>query len=193
MARLIVYNSVSLDGYFAGPGGDLSWAYMGSDDAEWTAFVAENARRGMKGEGRLLFGRVMYEMMAAYWPTPAAAEALPAVAGGMNAMPKIVFSRTLKQASWQNTTLLDKPLAVEVQRLKKGPGDIVIFGSGTIVAQLAGEGLIDEYQVVVCPIALGRGRSMFDGLKEPLPMRLSRSRNFRNGKVFLSYEPAGGS
>ena len=190
MARLTVYNSISLDGFFTGVGGDLGWAYQGSDDPEWTAFVSENARGGNEGNDRLLFGRLTYEMMAGYWPTPAAMEAMPAVAEGMNAMRKVVFSRTLKNAAWQNTTLTDKPLAAAVRRLKDEEGDIVIFGSGTIVAQLAAEDLIDEYQFVVCPVALGHGRSMFEGLEEPVPMRLVRSRTFRNGKTFLSYEPA---
>lgn len=191
MARLTVYNSISLDGFFTGPGGDLGWAYQGSDDPEWNAFVAENASGGNAANDRLLFGRVTYEMMAGYWPTPAAMEAMPAVAEGMNAMRKIVFSRTLKNAAWQNTTVLAEPLADEVRRLKQEAGDIVIFGSGTIVAQLAAEGLIDEYQLVVCPVALGSGRTMFEGVKEPVPMTLARSRTFRNGKTFLSYEPAG--
>lgn len=191
MARLTVYNSISLDGFFTGPGGDLGWAYEGGDDPEWTAFVAENASGGNAANDRLLFGRVTYEMMAGYWPTPAAMEAMPAVAAGMNAMRKIVFSRTLRHAAWQNTTVLAGPLASEVRRLKREAGDIVIFGSGTIVAPLAAEGLIDEYQLIVCPIALGRGRTMFEKLGAPVSMMLRRSRAFRNGKTFLSYEPAG--
>lgn len=190
MARLVVYNSISLDGYFTGPDGDLSWAYEGSDDAEWNAFVAENAQGGNESGGRLLFGRVTYEMMASYWPTPAAAEAHPTVADGMNRMPKIVFSRTLKEASWANSRLLSGPLAAEVVRLKNEPGDMVIFGSGTIVSALASEGLIDEYQIVVCPVALGKGRTMFEAVKASVPLKLARSRTFGNGKVFLSYEPA---
>ena len=107
----------------------------------------------------------------------------------MNAMPKIVFSRTLKKASWSNTRLMNGNLAAKVASLKNEPGDMVVFGSGSIVSQLAAEGLIDEYQMVVCPIALGKGRTMFETLNSSIPFRLLRSRTFANGKAFLSYEP----
>lgn len=191
MSRLIVYNSVSLDGYFSGADGDLTWAYQGSDDPEWNAFVADNAQGGMESGGRLLFGRITYEMMASYWPTPAAIETQPSVAEGMNAMPKIVFSRTLKNASWSNTQLLHGNLAAEVARLKNEPGDIVVFGSGNLVSQLASKDLIDEYQLVVNPIVLGQGRTMFETLNSRILLKLLRSRTFANGKVFLSYGPIG--
>src|SRR4051812_12305715 len=102
MRKLAVFNHVSLDGYFVDMHGDMSWAHQHAPDQEWDAFVAENARGG----GALVFGRVTYELMASFWPTPAALEQLPAVAERMNAMPKVVFSRTLEQASWNNTTLL---------------------------------------------------------------------------------------
>src|SRR5687767_15122597 len=101
MRSLVVFNSVSLDGYFTGENGDLSWAHAGADDAEWNEFVGKNA----SGDGVLLFGRVTYEMMASFWPTPAAMEMMPEVAEGMNRMPKVVFSRSLSSVSWSNTTL----------------------------------------------------------------------------------------
>lgn len=97
MRKLIAFNQVTLDGYFAGPNGDLSWANKA--DAEFKAFVAENA----KGEGVLLFGRVTYELMASYWPTPLATRNDPLVAERMNHRSKIVFSRTLNEPSWNNT------------------------------------------------------------------------------------------
>jgi dihydrofolate reductase len=187
MKKLLVFNSVSLDGYFTDPNGDYSWAQTGSDDAEYNAFVAGNA----SGEGELLLGRITYELMASFWPTPQAMQMMPAVAEGMNRMRKVVFSRTLDRASWANTTLLKGDLATDVRRLKQEPGaGIAILGSGSIVAQLASAGLIDEYQVVVTPVVLGRGRTMFDGLKEKLSLTLTRSRVFKNGKVVLCYEPA---
>ncbi len=185
MAKLIVFNSVSLDGYFAGPDGDLSWGH--SPDAEWQKFVEENARGG----GRLLFGRITYELMASYWPTPAAIEAYPIVAERMNSLPKVVFSRTLDKAGWSNTKLVKGEPAAEVRKLKRDTGpDTVILGSGSIVAQLAPEGLIDEYQLVVCPVILGKGRTMFEGLKARLPLKLARTRTFRNGNILLCYQPS---
>jgi dihydrofolate reductase len=184
MRRLIVFNNISLDGYFTGANNDFSWAYAGSDDPEFTAFTAGNA----KGGGELLFGRVTYEMMASYWPTPAAMRDNPAVAEGMNAASKVVFSRTMNKASWSNTRVVKGDIAAEVRKMKQqsGPG-MAILGSGSIVAQLAPAGVIDEYQVVVNPVVLGRGRTMFDGAS--LNLKLVSTRAFRNGKVYLCYQP----
>src|SRR5437867_2351086 len=98
MRKLVVFNHVTLDGYFVDRNGDMSWAKAGTHDAEWNAFVAENA----KGEGPLLFGRVTYELMTRYWPTPLAMKNDPAVAERMTKLPKVVFSRTLDKASWNN-------------------------------------------------------------------------------------------
>jgi len=186
MRKLAVFNHVSLDGYFVDANGDMSWARAHQQDPEWNAFVAENA----SGSGALVFGRITYEMMARFWPTPMAIEMMPAVAAGMNTMPKYVFSRTLHEASWSNTTLVKADLvtAVRALKLESGPG-MVILGSGSVVAQLAPAGLIDEYQVVVNPIVLGRGRTMFDGVAEKLPLQLTRTRAFGNGNVLLCYEP----
>ncbi|MEO8130903.1 MAG: dihydrofolate reductase family protein [Bryobacteraceae bacterium] len=187
MNRLIVFNSVSLDGYFTGANGDLSWLYSRKPDTEWDEFVAGNA----SGEGRLVFGRVTYEMMASYWPTPMALQDNPAVAERMNAMPKLVFSRKLDNVTWSNTELVKGDLVAEIRKRKQEPGiDMAILGSGTIVSQLAQESLIDEFQVVVTPIVLGKGRTMFDGVNHPLNFKLTKSRTFRNGSVVLYYEPA---
>jgi dihydrofolate reductase len=187
MPKLTVFNNVSLDGYFTDAKGDMSWAHRGQNDPEWKEFVGGN----VKGDGRLLFGRKTYEMMASFWPTPMARESLPAVADRMNNGSKIVFSRSLAEAAWNNTRLVSTGLAKEVRKMKEGPGaDMVILGSGEIVAQLAAEGLVDEFQFVVIPIALGEGRTLFDGLKKRLDLRLVRSRSFKIGNVLLCYEPA---
>jgi dihydrofolate reductase len=186
MRRLVVFNNVSLDGYFVDRRGDMSWAKANQGDAEWDAFVAENA----SGSGVLLFGRVTYEMMAGFWPTPAAIASMPAVAAGMNRMPKVVFSRTLTSAAWSNTTLVNGDLLPATRRMKEESGpDMAILGSGRIVAQLAQAGLIDEYQVVVNPLVLGAGRTMFEGCDRTLDLMLTKSRAFANGKVLLCYAP----
>jgi dihydrofolate reductase len=184
MRKLAVFNNVTLDGYFTDAHGDMSWAH--TDDAEWTAVVAENA----SGGGVLLLGRITYELMASYWPTPAALTTAPAVADGMNQMQKVVFSRTLKKASWQNTALVKSDIVAAVSKLKNEPGPgMTILGSGSIVAQLAQAGVIDEYQIVVHPVVLGRGKTMFDGIKKQLSLRLTKTRAFGNGNVVLWYEP----
>ncbi len=186
MPKLIVFNHVTLDGYFTGANGDMSWAHAGNDDAEFNAFVADNA----SGGGQLLLGRTTYELFSSYWPTPIAIKNDPIVAEGMNSMPKIVFSRTLDKASWSNTRLLKGDIVSEVRKLKNERGNgIAILGSGTIVSQLAPVGLIDEYQVVVNPIVLGKGRPLFDGIEKTLNLKLTKTRAFGNGKVYLCYQP----
>ena len=184
MRRIIVFNHVTLDGYFVDMNGDMSWAHK--QDAEWNAFVADNA----KGDATLLFGRITYELMASWWPTPAAIESMPVVAEQMNSLQKVVFSRTLDKASWNNTRLAKGDLTAEIRKMKQEPGtDMVIMGSGTIVSQLAQEGLIDEYEIALNPIVLGKGRTMFEGVKEKQNLKLTKTRAFANGNVFLCYEP----
>lgn len=187
MSRQVgAFLQISLDGYYCDARGDTSFAHKPPADAEWHEFVAGNARRG----GMLLFGRVTYEMMASWWPTPAAAEAMPEVAARMNAMPKVVFSRTLRSADWTHTTLVRDDAAAAVRRMKREPGpDMTVLGSGRIVARLAEAGLLDALQVVVNPVALGGGRSLLSGLSRRLELRLTDTRVFRNGSVVLWYAP----
>ena len=188
MRKLIVFNQTSLDGCFSDANGDMSFAHNEAPDAEWDEFVLGNAR----GESVLLFGRITYELMTRFWPTPLAVETMPVMAERMNRLPKVVFSRTLDRASWSNTTLVKGDPVGEIRRMKQPPGpDLVILGSGTIVSQLAPHGLIDEYQIVVLPLVLGKGRTMFEGVQERVPLKLTSSRTFRNGNVLLCYQPKG--
>jgi dihydrofolate reductase len=185
MRKLIVFNLISLDGYFVNGAGDMNWAH--NNDPEFKVFAEENA----KGGGELLFGRKTYDLMASYWPTPAAIKNDPVVAEGMNNLPKVVFSRTMGRATWKNSRVVKENLVAEVQRMKKESGlGMVIMGSGTIISQLAAEGLIDEYQFVVVPVVLGNGRTLFEGVKTMLHLRLTKSRVFKSGYVLLCYEPA---
>jgi dihydrofolate reductase len=185
MRRIGAFENVSLDGYFVDAKGDMSWAHK--RDEEWNAFASGNA----SGSGELLFGRVTYQMMAAFWPTPQAAAMLPGVAAGMNAMRKYVCSRTLTDVSWQNTTRLDGDVMDAVRRLKDSSGpDLVILGSGSIVSQLTAARLIDAYQFVVNPVVLGAGRTLFETVSGRVPLRLTDVRSFKNGNVVLWYEPS---
>ena len=182
--QLIAFMNVSLDGYFTDRNGDFSWAHQ--QDPEWNQFVEQNA----SGGGELVFGRVTYEMMASFWPTPHAAQMMPAVAEGMNRSPKVVFSNTLDQASWNNTRLVKGDIAAATRQMKQAPGPgMAILGSGSVVAQLAQEGLIDEFQIVVHPVVLGDGRTMFAGIKDRLALKHTRTRTFGNGCAFLCYQP----
>lgn len=183
MRRLSAFEQVSLDGFFVDGKGDMSWAHK--QDPEWDEFSASNAG----GDGPLLFGRVTYEMMASFWPTPAAVQQLPAVAEGMNNLPKVVFSRTLQKASWKNTRLAKGDLAAEVRKMRSESGpDMTILGSGSIVSQLANAGLIDEYVIVVNPIVLGKGRTLFETVGRTIGLKLIKTRAFGNGNVVVTYQ-----
>jgi dihydrofolate reductase len=185
MRTLTVFNQVSLDGYFTDKNGDMSWAHK--QDAEWQAFTSANA----SGGGVLVFGRVTYDMMAGYWPTPQALEQNSVVAEQMNKLPKIVFSRTLDKVRWNNTTLIKGDIVEAMRKLKQESGlDMVIMGSGTIVSQFSAARLIDEYQIVVNPIVLGSGRTMFAGMDGKMALGLKKSRSFSNGNLVLWYGPS---
>ena len=184
MSKVNMFNNISVDGYFTDANNDMNWAHAGGDDPEFAQFTAGNA----KGSGALVFGRITYEMMASFWPTPQAKQMMPQVAKRMNASPKYVFSKTLKKTEWSNTTILQGDPATEIARLKEADDrDMTVLGSGSIVAQLAQARLLDGYSFVVCPVVLGAGRTLFEGVTARLNLKLEQSRSFRNGKTFLSY------
>ena len=180
MRKLRVFESISVDGYFTDANGDMRWAHAGREDAEFAAWVDGNASSG----GELLFGRKTYQMMEAFWPTPIAAQQMPAVAKGMNAARKYVASRTI-HPTWINTQLLSGDLvkAVETLKTSAGPG-LTVLGSGSVAAQLGEAGLIDEYQFVIIPVALGGGRTVFT---RELQLRLVNQRTFPCGNVVVTY------
>lgn len=185
MRKVSVFENVSLDGFFVDATNDMSWAHK--HDPEWDAFAAGNA----SGNGALLFGRVTYQMMAGFWPTAQAAQMMPEVAAGMNRMAKYVASRTLDRVEWQNTTLLSGDLVDAVRALKASSDtDIVILGSGSIVSQLADARLVDEFQLVIHPLVLGKGRTLFETVGGRRDLRFVRSRSFTNGNLVVWYEPA---
>ncbi|MEO5923001.1 MAG: dihydrofolate reductase family protein [Bryobacteraceae bacterium] len=180
MRKLRVFELISVDGYFTDSNGDMSWAYAGREDAEFAEWVGGNASSG----GELLFGRITYEMMAGFWPSPMAKQQMPEVADGMNAARKYVASRTIRP-SWNNTHLLEGDLVKAVSELKESGGpNITVLGSGSIAAQLGAAGLVDEYQFVVIPIALGDGRTVF---RDRRKLRLVEQRAFRCGNVVVTY------
>ena len=176
---------MTLDGYIAGEGGDISW-HMVDNEFQELANAASNSGN------TLLFGRVTYELMAGFWSAAEALKADPIVAAGMNRSEKIVFSRTLKRADWNNTRLVTGDMLAEVRRLKQGAGkDLTVLGSGSIVSQLAQAGLVDEYQILLNPVVIGTGKTMFEGLTGRLALALVDMRRFGNGNVLLTYRPAG--
>jgi dihydrofolate reductase len=184
MRKLSVFNFMTLDGYFKGPNGDISWHKHGTAPDE-----VEFAEEGAGSDSILLFGRVTYEMMAGYWPSAEAKKNSPKVAEGMNKSEKYVFSRKMKKTDWANTTIIKENIVAAVLKLKKtATKDIVILGSGSIITQLAEANLIDSYQFMMDPLAIGEGTSIFEGIKKPLKLKLSSTRTFTSGVILLNYE-----
>ena len=183
MRKLFSFNMVTLDGFFAGPGGDISWHNV---DEEFNEFAIQQT-------GTLdviMFGRVTYQMMASYWPTETAIKDDPVVAGQMNRASKLVFSRTLDKAEWNNTRLIKDHTAEEITKLKQQPGrDMAIFGSANLMSTLMHLDLIDEHRIIVNPVVLGSGIPLFQGIQHPLKLKLLNSRTFRSGNVLLYYQP----
>ncbi len=184
MRKLSVFNFVTLNGFYKDANGQIAWH---KHDADQEGFSAESVGAG----NMLLFGRTTYEMMASFWPTPQAIQSMPLVAAGMNKAEKIVFSNTLKEASWNNTRIIGGNIIEAITELKQTQGrDMTILGSGSIVTQFAEHGLIDEYQIMVDPIAIGGGTTLFSGLNRQLELQLTATRKFENGAMLLVYVPS---
>ncbi|MEQ1782778.1 MAG: dihydrofolate reductase family protein [Hyphomonadaceae bacterium] len=183
MASIGAFISLSLDGCYSDARGDMSWAH--TQDAEQGEFAASNA----SGGGRLIFGRITYDMMKPFWTSAQAAQMMPDVAAGMNANPKTVFSRTLGSSDWQNTKVASEDLVSELKVIRDSDLPATILGSGTIVAQAATAGLLDELQVMLVPVTLGAGKRLFDGIPRSLSWRREDVRQFSNGNVFIRYRP----
>jgi dihydrofolate reductase len=185
MRKLIIFNFVSLNGFYKGANEDISWH---NHDEEGERFSEENT----EGDSTLVFGRVTFEMMHSFWTTPEAFKNFPKVAKGMNNKEKIVFSNTLEIAAWQNTTLIKGDMIHEMKKLKQMPGnDMCILGSGNIISQLAEHNLIDEYQLLVNPLVLAEGTPLFHNMKHNLKLKLKSTREFKNGNVMMYYEKVG--
>lgn len=183
MKKVILFNMVSLDGFFEGPGRDIDWHTV---DGEFNDFAIEQ----LKSVGGILFGRVTYELMASYWPTPAARATDPEVAELMNDCPKIVFSKTLEQASWNKTRLIKDNFVDEVIALKEQAGkDLIIFGSASLAASFFNYGLIDEIRVILSPLILANGTPLFKGVHDRINLQHLGTRTFQNGNVLLMYQP----
>ncbi len=184
MGKIIVFNMVTLDGYFEGPKREIDWHHV---DEEFNEFAIEQ----LNTVDTLLFGRLTYELMAGYWPTTQAIKDDPIVANKMNSLKKIVFSKTLPQADWQNTRLIKDNFVGEVSKLKLRPGkDMFIFGSSDLAVSFIPHGLIDEYQIMVNPVFLGSGKPFLKGIQNRIELRLIKTKSFKSGNVLIYYEPA---
>jgi dihydrofolate reductase len=176
-----MWNLISLDGFFEGTEPwSLDW-FQSLFDGELEQYALEQ----LHSAGALVFGRATYEGMAAYWSS-----ASGEIAGLMNRLPKVVFSRTLDRAEWQNTSLVKGDVAAEVGRLKRvAKGQIFLFGSADLSATLMREGLFDEYRLCIVPVVLGNGKPLFGRNTARLNVKLLEARPLSSGCVLLRYEP----
>jgi dihydrofolate reductase len=184
MRTLASFIIISLDGFYEGPNGELDWPTV---DEEFEEFAV----RQLDEADTLGFGRATYEHMAAYWPTEQAEANNPAITSRMNDMEKLVFSTTLTDASWSGTTVVRGEATEQMPTIKSAAGrELLVLGSAHLTADLAQAGLLDELRIMVCPIVLGQGRSLFEDLKDRVSLTLLRVRQFDSGNVVLTYRPS---
>jgi dihydrofolate reductase len=199
MRRIMMFNRVTADGYFAGVDGNLDW-FVPDEEKD------KEAVEGIPNADTILLGRRTYELFEQFWPHAVddsatapdphdAARRSPeirAMAIWLNETPKLVFSRTLKDATWRNSRLVRELDAREIENMKQQPGkDMILFGSGSIVSQLTEHGLIDEYQFIVTPVLLGSGRPLVSGVSNSSRLDLLEARPYPSGNVMLRYARAG--
>jgi dihydrofolate reductase len=183
MRRVVVQMGVTVDGYVAGPGGEGDWRLPPEDPD-----VREWKLASLRQVGTHIMGRVTYEQMAAHWPT-----ATDEYAGFMNKLPKVAFSATLPAAEWPGTRIARGDLAAEIAALKSEPGgEIMAHGGAAFVQALSRHGLVDEYRMVILPVALGAGLPLFRDLPRPLRLDLSEARSFPDGTAIHVYQPVPG-
>jgi dihydrofolate reductase len=195
--RIVMFNQVSADGFFSDPDGGLDWVVS---DPEIHARAVE----GMPHTDTILFGRKTYEQFASFWPSalknldaagPHGSNkrdpAFAAMAHWLNDTKKLVFSRSLKKATWNNSEISAEFDPKRLAKLKQEPGqDMLIFGSGSLVSQLSEHGLIDEYRFVICPVLLGEGQPLLGEMPERVSLKLIEAKSFSTGNVMLTYQRA---
>ena len=192
MRRIVMINWMSLDGFFAGPNGEIDWIVRDPEvDKALHEPRADQLPSQTAGSDTMLLGNTTYTMFENSWPQiakdPTAPEELHKLADEVMNMTKVVFSQTRQEVTWENSKLFHGNLLEEVEKLKQSEGSsIIIFGSGTIVQQLTNAGLIDEYLVVVTPVILGKGKLLFRDVSQ-LNLRLLETRHFNSGNVLLRY------
>lgn len=184
MRRIILSLSASLDGFFEGPNRELDWS---SADEE----LLQHFNDWLKPVSALLQGRVTYERLAAYWPTahedPQATPATLEFAGIWREVPKLVYSKTLREAGW-NGTVVREVVPEEVMALKAQPGGDMVVGGPNLASSFLRLGLVDAVRLYFHPVAIGHGHPLFRPEALPLRLRLTGTRTFGSGVVMLDYE-----
>jgi dihydrofolate reductase len=187
MRKIITTTWVTLDGFIAGPNEEMDWVIVDEEMGKYEYDMVSSA-------DTLLLGRTTYQSFAGSWPyvpdSPTADPGEKEYARKVNAMRKIVFSRTLPTVDWNNSILLKEVLPEAITKLKHEAGrDMLIYGSASIVQALTNHGLIDEYQILVHPVVLGSGKPLFQDIRERRKLQLVKTKTFPSGVVGLYYQP----
>ncbi len=181
MRRIILLQSVSLDGYFEGPNHDLSWI-----EQDYEAFDT----RGEYTIDAFLFGHRTYDLVKAFWSTDQGMQTAPEMAKSLTDNVKIVASRVGFEPGWNNVKVITGNVIGQIRKIKTWPGaDLMMFGSNQLVVSLMEEGLVDAFQIIVRPVAIGKGTPLFAGLKKRVALDLKNVNKFKSGAVMLTYEP----
>ena len=189
MRKIITTTWVTLDGFIAGPNNEMDFVGEVFDEA-----MGNYEYDLVSAADTLILGRVTYESFAGSWPSvpdrPNADPGEVAYARLLNAMRKIVFSKTLPSVEWNNSILMREIVPEEIKKLKQEPGrDMLIYGSASVVQELTNYGLIDEYQLLVHPFILGDGKQLFKNIKEKVNLKLVNAEARSSGVVVLTYQP----
>lgn len=187
MRKLILSANITLDGFMAGEHGELDWHF-----SHWNGELMEDALEQLRAVDTILVGRVAYEGMATHWPYAEKNKMNSACesefAQTMNRLHKIVFSKTLRKASWNNSTLMNEIIPDEIQKLKRQPGkDMIIWGGVTLASAFLEKKLFDEYRISIAPIVIGKGISLSKEITRGLRLKLVNTRIFSNGVVTMTY------
>lgn len=181
MRKVIVEMSMSLDGFVAPAKGAPDHRALSEDPA-----LKRIKLDWLRQAGTHAMGRVTYNEMAAHWPVSTDDYAAP-----MNDLPKVVFSKTLERADWNDSRVARGDIAEEISALRREPGgDIIAWGGASFAQELARRGLVDEYRLVINPVALGNGLPLFKDLSEPIDLQLVEARTFATGAALHVYQPA---
>ena len=180
---------VTLDGFMAGPKSELDWHFKNWNE-EMEKYVNDQRSRF----DTILVGRVTYQGMAKHWTAvaadPSARKQDIEFANWMNELPKVVFSKTLSTSEWNNSRIIKDNIAREISEMKLQPGkDMIMWGGVSIISTFIQLGLIDEYQIWVAPVVLGRGLPLFNNIKKSIDLKLLRTLQFSNSVILLSYKP----
>lgn len=191
MRRIIVSMNITLDGFLSGPHCELDWHFE-----HWNRGMGARLMQELGAVDTVLLGRTTYLAMAQYWTGKEMDPFCPrediAFAAMLNGYPKYVFSNTLERAEWRNSRIISGSVSTEIRKLKRiQPGQergIMIYGSGRLVTELVRQGLIDEYQLWVHPVLLGKGKPLFGDLQQKEQLHLTGTQTFSSGVVLMQYQ-----